>query len=83
MPSFYIILERKIPDFDVYVNENLLAKESDDLERTTKRLGVKSLMSFFGISPRELTRLAGDHGVNVNGGTLKPPKEKWSARKMD
>jgi hypothetical protein len=76
MPSFYIILETKVPNFNVYVNGNLLAKVSDALERTAKRLGVKSLMSFFSISPGEL-RLAEGHGVNVNGATLKPPEEKW------
>jgi hypothetical protein len=59
------------------VNGNRLAKESDDLARTAKLLGVESLMSFFSISPGELTGLAEDLGVGVKWRTLKPPKEKW------
>jgi hypothetical protein len=43
MPSFYILLESKIANFDIYVNGNRLAKQSDDLERTAKLLGIKSL----------------------------------------
>jgi len=28
MPSYYIVLERTIPNFDVYVNGNMLAKRA-------------------------------------------------------
>jgi hypothetical protein len=59
------------------VNGNRLAKESDDLARTAKLLGVESLMSFPSISPGELTGLAEDHGFGLRARTLKPPKEKW------
>ena len=46
MPSYYIVLERTIPNFDVYVSGNMLAKESDTLERLAKKSGVTPLLSF-------------------------------------
>jgi len=46
MPSYYIVLERTIPNFYVYVNGNMLAKESDTLERLTKKSAVTPLLSF-------------------------------------
>jgi len=77
MPSLFIVLEKKIPNFDIYVNGNRLSKESDNLERVAKQTGVKSLMSFFSICPEELVGLAEDHGVDVKGKGLKAPEEKW------
>jgi hypothetical protein len=77
MPSFYIILERNIPNFDIYVNGNSLAEKKDDLERAAKVLRVKSLMSFFSIRPEELAGLAENHGLDRKGKALKPPQEKW------
>jgi hypothetical protein len=38
LPSFYIILETEIADFDGYVKLDLLAKGSDDLARTANDL---------------------------------------------
>ena len=46
MSSYYILLERTIPNFDIYVNGNMLAKESDTLERLAKKSGVTPLLSF-------------------------------------
>lgn len=81
MPSFFIILEARIPNLDVYVNGSQLSKENDDLERMAKRIGVKPLMSFFSISPEELAGIAKEHGLDVEGKGLKPPEEKWFSAK--
>ena len=77
MPSYYIVLEKEIPNFDVYVNGNALVKESDTLERLAKKIGVRSLMSFFSVSPEELTALVGDHGETIENLGVKAPTEQW------
>jgi len=77
MPSYYIVLEGPIPNFDVYVNGNMLSKESDALERLAKKLGVTPLLNFFSIGPEELTSLVGDEGETVEKLGVKAPKEQW------
>jgi dihydroorotase-like cyclic amidohydrolase len=76
MPSLYIVLEKKIPSADVYVNGSFLSKHNDELGRMAKRLGVQPLMDFFSISKEELLSLAEDYGASLN----KPKaahQEKW------
>jgi|SRR5258708_5165655 hypothetical protein len=77
MPSYYIVLERAIPIFDVYVNGNMLAKESDTLEKLAKKIGVTPLLSFFSIGPEELTSLVGDDGETIEKLGVKAPNEQW------
>jgi hypothetical protein len=77
MPSYYIVLERTIPNFDVYVNGNMLAKESDTLERLAKKSGVTPLLSFFSIDSEEVTSLVGDEGETIEKLGGKAPKEQW------
>jgi hypothetical protein len=77
VPAYCIALEKKIRNFDIFVNGNALANEGDNLERMTMRLGVKPLMSFFSVSPEELSGLAEDHGVDVKATGLQPPEEEW------
>ena len=77
MPSYYIVLEKQIPNFDVYVNGNALAKESDALERLAKRIGAKPLLSFFSVSPDELTALVEDHGETIENLGTKAAAEQW------
>ncbi len=77
MPSYYIVLEKDIPNFDVYVNGNMLAKESDALERLAKKIGVPPLLSFFSIGTEELTALVGDEGETVAMLGVKAPTEQW------
>src|SRR5258708_28258619 len=77
MPSYYIVLERTIPNFDVYVNGNMLAKESDTLERLAKKSGVTPLLSFFSIDPEEVTSLVGDGGETIERLGGKATKEQW------
>ena len=77
MPSLFIILEKKIPKLDVYVNGSQLSKENERLEVLAKRIGVAPLMSFFSVQPEELTGLAEDLGLDVKARGLTPPREKW------
>src|SRR5229473_4683638 len=77
MPSYYIVLEKDIPNFDVYVNGNMLAKESDALERLAKKSGVTPLLSFFSIDPEEVTSLVGDEGETIERLGGKATKEQW------
>jgi hypothetical protein len=77
MPSLFIILEKKIPKLDLYVNVSQLSKENERLEVLAKRMGVASLMSFFSVRPEELTGIAEDLGLDVKAKRLNPPKEKW------
>src|SRR5260370_7294185 len=77
MPSYYIVLERTLTNFDVYVNGNMLAKESDTLERLAKKSGVTPLLSFFSIDPEEVTSLVGDEGETIERLGGKATKEQW------
>src|SRR6266478_4355401 len=77
MPSYYIVLEKTIPNFDVYVNGNMLAKESDALERLAKKIGVRPLLSFCSVSPEEVTSVAGDEGETIERLGGKAPREQW------
>jgi hypothetical protein len=73
MPSLYIVLDRKIPGEDVFVNGNSLSKHNDELDRMAKGLGVTPLMNFFSTSKEELASLAGENEASLN------VVEKWFA----
>jgi hypothetical protein len=75
MPSYYIVLEKEIPNLDVYVNGNYLSKNSENLEQLAKQLGIPTLMSFFSVNPNELSSLLGEPGFGEAGG--KADSERW------
>jgi hypothetical protein len=81
MPSYYIVLEKKIPNLDVYVNGNALSRDSDSLEKLAKKIGVISLLSFFSVSPDEVNSLIGDDGETVKSLGIKVPAKKWFSAK--
>jgi len=75
VPSYYVILEREIPNFDAYVNGHGLSKDSDRLEQLAKGIGVKPLLSFFSVSQEELISLLnGAVSADLN---IKSEKEQW------
>src|SRR4029077_19561717 len=76
MPSLYIVLERKIPDSDAYVNGSSLSKNSEVLESMAKASDVTTLMSFFSISRDELASLMeeGTLDATINNSKF---DEKW------
>jgi hypothetical protein len=81
MPSYYIVLEKKIPNLDVYVNGNALSRDSDSLEKLAKKIGVPSLLSFFSVSPEEVNSLLGDDGETTKSLGIKAPAKKWFSAK--
>jgi hypothetical protein len=80
MPSYYIVLEKKIPNFDVYVNGSALARDSDSLEKLARKIGVTSLLSFFSASPEEVNSLL-EEGETVESLGIKVPAKKWFSAK--
>jgi hypothetical protein len=81
MPSYYIVLEKKIPNLDVYVNGNALSEDSDSLEEVAKKIGVPSLLSFFSASPEEVNSPLGDDGETAESLGIKVPTRKWFSAK--
>ena len=75
MPSLYIVLEKKIPNVDVYVNGNFLSKHSKELEKLAKKSGVATLMSFFSTSPEETAYLVEKDVESLKGNAKY--SEKW------
>ena len=76
MPSYYIVLERNIPNLDVYVNGNALSRDSDSLEKLAKKIAVISLLSFFSVSPEEVNSLPGG-GKTLESYGIKVPAKTW------
>ena len=76
MPSLYIVVEKKIPGADNYVNGNSLSKHNDELEKMAKRLGVKPLMSFFSMSNEELSSLEEEYAIDL-GKAKRTTADKW------
>ena len=74
--AWYIVLERKIPGFDHFVNGKAVAKAGDRLDSLAKEKGLPTLMSFFSISAEALTTFAEDHGVSLK---QSPPRRWFSA----
>ena len=79
MSSYYIVLEKKIPNLDIYVNGNALARDSDSLEKLAKEIGVTSFLSFFSASPAEVNSLLDGETIESLG--IKVPAEKWFSAK--
>jgi len=76
MPSLYIVLEKKIPNIDIYVNGNFLSN-SKELEKLAKKSGVPSLISFFSTSPEEIADLMEKDVESLKGSPTYT--EKWFA----
>jgi hypothetical protein len=74
--AWYIVLERKIPGFDPFVNGKALARAGEKLEKLAKAAGVTPLMKFFIASPDELAEFAADHGASLKGAGVESA-EQW------
>jgi hypothetical protein len=76
MPSFCIVLEKKIPHLDAYVNGELLAKKGGFLESVARKIGVTPLFSFFSVSPSEVNSFLDAHGESIETmASHFPPKD--------
>jgi hypothetical protein len=70
--AWYIVLERKIPSFDCFVNGKALAHASKALDALAEQAGVRPLMKFFSVSSAELA------GLGI-GSSKALPSEQWFA----
>lgn len=66
MPSLYIVLDKKIPGADTYVNGNFLSKHNEELEKMAKRLGVRPLMNFFSMPNEEMSSLEEEYAIDLS-----------------
>ncbi len=78
MSAFYVVLEKKTSNADVYVNGNFISKNSDALDKLAKQLGVRTLLSFFSASPEEIASLLEVESVDSIKDNSKYAK-KWFA----
>lgn len=75
--ALYIVLEKKILDFDHHVNGHALGRAGELLDALAEKAGTKPLMQFFSAPQEELSEFAASHGLTVEeNGTLFPP-ERW------
>jgi len=75
--ALYIVLDRKIPGADTFVNGKSLAKHNDKLEQMARELGVTPLMSFFSISKEELLAVEEEFGIDLSEEAKSRNQEKW------
>ncbi len=74
--AWYIVLERKIPGFEIFINGKALGHASELLDSLAIHAGVLPLSGFFSTSPEEITGFAAEHGVDLKElGSV--PAEKW------
>jgi hypothetical protein len=77
VPSYYIVLEKKLPQLDLHVNCNALSNESNFLERLAQKTAVKPLLSFTSVCPSELSAFVEGHGESIESLGIKVPTERW------
>jgi hypothetical protein len=77
MPSFCIVLEKKIPNLNANVNGKLLSKKSGFLESVAREIGVTTLFSFFSVSHSEVNSFLDAHGESVETMGITLPTERW------
>jgi hypothetical protein len=63
--AWYVVFERKIPGFDLFISGKALAHASDKLNAIAKANLVRSLTDFFSAPPQQLQTFAGEHGVEI------------------
>jgi hypothetical protein len=73
--ALYIVTERRIPDFDPFVNGKALSATERKLSRLATDLDVTPLMEFFSISPEEAAGFIEDEGGDTDA--IDMPDETW------
>jgi hypothetical protein len=64
--SYYIALEKTIPDVDTMIDGKMLNKAEKHLASAANRLGVRPLMDFFSTSADEAADLLGDDIAGID-----------------
>lgn len=72
--AYYIVLDREIAGIDTFVNGKAIARESEQLDQVTQRLGLRELNDFVSANPEELLSIAEELGVELPHA---PPPEAW------
>ena len=75
MPSFYIVLQNKIPNLDEYVNGSQLLKRQETLDLLSKKFDVKPLMSFYSTNGDDVRSVLDCEAPEELG--IKIPREEW------
>src|SRR5688572_4257478 len=75
--ALYIVLERKEPGLDTYVDGKALSRAEGELDTLAQSLQVTPLMKFFSVDPEEL--LAEVEGLGGEVPDEAPPEEWFSA----
>ena len=73
--ALYIVLERKEPGLDTYVDGKALSRATAELETLAQALQVTPLMSFFSVNPEELLAEVEGLGAELPNAAL--PAEEW------
>jgi hypothetical protein len=77
--AWYVVLERKIPGFETFLNGKALGHAGEILDSIAREAGVSPLSRFLSISKQALTAFATDHGVDFKELGSLPPEEWFSA----
>jgi hypothetical protein len=73
--ALYIVLERKDPAIETYVDGKALSWAEEELKALAGRLGVTPLMDFFSADPEELLAQAEEFNTGLTPDEV--PKEQW------
>ncbi len=65
--AYYIVIERPIEGFDLFVDGKALAHANDLLDRLAADAGVKPLIDFFSMDPEEVDSLFSELGLDAEG----------------
>lgn len=73
--ALYIVLERKEPGLDTFVDGKALSRAEGELQALAESLQVTPLMNFFSMNSEEL--LAELEGLGAELPDVAPPVEEW------
>lgn len=72
----YIVVEGEDPGFDIFVNGQALARNENELELLSQRLGVPPLLDFFSADQNSMALLL-DQGAGSPEWTSQLPQPQW------
>ena len=78
MHALYIVLQRKVPNVDDWVEGRALSVHADALEKLAKKMRVRPLMDFFRADENELSSLIDDPEILARTARKLPP-DKWQS----
>ncbi|MBI3469222.1 MAG: hypothetical protein HY000_39970 [Planctomycetes bacterium] len=73
--AYYIVLDKKVPGFDPFVNGKFLAQEAKRLARVIKALGLRQLNDYVSYTAEEARGMIEEMGADAEETEL--PDEHW------